>query len=448
MDPLDDLLSEWVDLPDSPSVQPRSEGRRQKAALALALIWGSTILLHLVTGGIWLVYGVMVLMSLQTLRYWWARPRALPDAGTGEVTDLPFVSLMVAAKNEEAVIGRLVENLCQVDYPRQCYEVWVIDDNSSDRTPDILDGLQKTYPQLRVLRRLPGAGGGKSGALNQVLPLAKGDIIGVFDADARIEPHLLRQVIKRFQEPKIGAVQVRKTISNADLNIYTEGQNAEMALDAYYQQQRIAIAGMGELRGNGQFVRRQAMERCGGWNEETITDDLDLSLKLHLHHWDIDLLMDPGVKEEGVTTEIALWHQRNRWGEGGYQSYLDYWRPLLQNRLGLGKSLDVLFWFLIKYAIPTATVPDFVMAILRSRPPLLIPLTSLSVTISLIGMVKGLAQSQKESSQKLSPLRLFWTSLMGTLYMFHWLPVVSSVTVRMAVRAKRLKWVKTVHHGA
>lgn len=454
MDPLDDLLSEWVDLPDSPSVQPRSEGRRQKAAMALALIWASVAFVHLVTGGIWLVYGVTALMGVQTLRYWFARPKLLPEIETlsgaqpaTEIpTELPFVSLMVAAKNEEAVIGRLVENLCQVDYPRQCYEVWVIDDNSSDRTPDILENLKQTYPQLRVLRRLPGAGGGKSGALNQVLSLAKGEIIGVFDADARIEPHLLRQVVQRFQEPQIGAVQVRKTISNADLNIYTQGQNAEMALDAYYQQQRVAIAGMGELRGNGQFVRRQAMERCGGWNEETITDDLDLSLKLHLHHWQIDLLMEPGVKEEGVTTAIALWHQRNRWGEGGYQSYLDYWRPLLQNRLGLAKSLDVLFWFLIKYAIPTATIPDFLMAILRSRPPLLIPLTSLSVTISLIGMLKGLSQSQEHGKQ--SPMQRFWLSLMGTLYMFHWLPVVGSVTMRMAVRAKRLKWVKTVHHGA
>lgn len=75
--------------------------------------------------------------------------------------------------------------------------------------------------------------------------------------------------------------------------------------------------GVGELRGNGQFVRRQALASCGGWNEATITDDLDLTFRLHLNHWDIGILPVPAVREEGVTRAIALWHQRNRWAEGG-----------------------------------------------------------------------------------------------------------------------------------
>ncbi|HIK24755.1 MAG TPA: glycosyltransferase, partial [Thermosynechococcus sp. M46_R2017_013] len=161
-DPLDELLLEWVDTPESPPLQPRSEGRRRKAFLALSLIWGSTIALHLVVGGIWLVYVLTLLMSVQTLRYWRVRPQALSTAETAAKLQ-PMVSLVVAAKDEEAVIGRLVKNLCCLDYPD--YEVWIIDDNSSDRTPDILTELQQQYPQLKVLRRLPGAGGGKSGAL-------------------------------------------------------------------------------------------------------------------------------------------------------------------------------------------------------------------------------------------------------------------------------------------
>jgi 1,2-diacylglycerol 3-beta-glucosyltransferase len=72
-----------------------------------------------------------------------------------------------------------------------------------------------------------------------------------------------------------------------------------MALDAYVQQQRIAFGGIGELRGNGQFVRRTALERCGGWNEETITDDLDLTFRLHLDQWDIEILTCAAVEEEG-----------------------------------------------------------------------------------------------------------------------------------------------------
>ncbi len=407
-----------------------------------------TIALHVVVGAVWLVYGLTLLMGWQVLRYWRAKPQEFPSQvpvvtpSFGTMAPLPpLVSLMVAAKDEEAVIGRLVENLCQLDYP--CYELWVIDDNSSDRTPDVLAALRQRYPQLKVVRRLPGAGGGKSGALNQVLPLTRGEIIGVFDADATVTPDLLQRVVPCFQRPRVGGVQVRKAISNATFNLMTQGQAAEMILDAYYQQQRVACGGMGELRGNGQFVRRQALERCGGWNEETITDDLDLSLKLHLHGWEIQILMTPAVAEEGVTSLLALWHQRNRWGEGGYQSYLDYWQPLLQNRLGWHKSWDVFCWFLIKYAIPTATIPDVLMAIAQQRLPLLFPLTTLGILISFVGMVRAMPMTQP-----IGVGGVLWRSVWGTLYMFHWLPVVSSTTVRMALRAKRLKWVKTVHHGA
>jgi len=89
------------------------------------------------------------------------------------------------------------------------------------------------------------------------------------------------------------------------------------------------------------------LERCGLWNEETITDDLDLTLRLS--QWDIEVVAS-AVQEEGVTSAIALWHQRNRWAEGGYQRYLDYWQPIIRNRMGTRKgSVHVL---LIQYILP------------------------------------------------------------------------------------------------
>ncbi|MHC5830206.1 MAG: glycosyltransferase family 2 protein, partial [Nostoc sp.] len=116
-------------------------------------------------------------------------------------------------------------------------------------------------------------------------------------ADAQVTPDLLLQVIPLFQREKVGAVQVRKAIANAKENFWTKGQMAEMALDTWFQQQRTALGGIGELRGNGQFVRRSALESCGGWNEETITDDLDLTIRLHLEKWDIECVFHPAVQE-------------------------------------------------------------------------------------------------------------------------------------------------------
>ena len=287
-----------VSVPGCPSFAPNLyRGRRGKAAAVLTAIWGGTIALHLISWGAWVVWGLTGLLWMQAFRVLFASPKpALPPLADESREDWPYVSLLVAAKNEEAVIARFVESICNVDYPIDRYEVWAIDDHSSDGTPLVLEQLTKQYPQLKVFRRGANASGGKSGALNQVLPLTRGEFVGVFDADATVTPDLLRRVLPVFDGEKVGAVQVRKAIANASVNFWTRGQEAEMALDSFFQQQRIAIGGIGELRGNGQFMRRNALERCGGWNEETITDDLDLTVRLHLDRWDIEFRFSSRVR--------------------------------------------------------------------------------------------------------------------------------------------------------
>lgn len=456
---------------DALSVPPQCyQHRRRKAAAALTVIWGGTLTLHLISWGAWLLWGLGGVLTLHALRVLFADPRRgeIEPEPTGD--DWPFVSLLVAAKNEEAVIGNLVKNLCNLDYPAHCYELWVIDDNSSDRTPSVLDELAGRYRQLNVLRRDETATGGKSGALNQVLPLTRGEIVGVFDADAQVAPDLLRHVVPEFRAARVGAVQLQKAIANASFNFWTRSQAAEMALDAFFQKQRVAVGGIGELRGNGEFVRRRALETCGGWCEETITDDLDLTLRLHLDRWDIAFLDRAVVFEEGVTGPRALWHQRNRWAEGGYQRYLDYGKFLLGDRLNFGKKVDLFGFLVTQYLLPMAAVPDLLLSAILRRPPVTTPITLLAVTLSLFGMFVGLrrslgtvkplpdapAEGATETSEtgdrtpnfpRVSYVTTLFQTLRGTVYMFHWLIVVASTTVRISVRPKRLKWVKTVHQG-
>ncbi|WP_448564130.1 glycosyltransferase [Trichothermofontia sp.] len=428
--------------PSTPTGKPLDR-RRQKAAVLLTVVWGSTIALHGVSWGLWLVLGVTTLMGVHALRILRVRPHtAPPPLDIDDAQVCPYVSLLVAAKNEEAVIAQLVESLCQLDYPRDRYDLWIIDDNSSDQTPVILQQLAQKYSHLRVIRRLPGAAGGKSGALNHAWPQAAGEILAVFDADAQVPADLLRRVLPLFAAEQVGAVQVRKAIANANYNLWTRCQAAEMALDSCVQQQRIAIGGIGELRGNGQFIRRIALESCGGFNEATITDDLDLTLHLHIQGWDIEFLNDVAVLEEGVTTAIGLWHQRNRWAEGGYQRYLDYWKPLLRNRLGPRKTYDLVMFWLIQYILPTAAVPDLLMAYLRNRPPLLSPIVSLAIGFSMLSMMMGLRRTQQQ------PLWVnLWQTLQANVYLLHWMLVIATMAMRISVRPKQLKWVKTIHHG-
>jgi 1,2-diacylglycerol 3-beta-glucosyltransferase len=432
---------------------PGFAGRRSKAALTLTMLWGCTLALHLLSWGSWAVLGLTTVLATHALRILLARPlpvppslpttEAVPAPDTASWDHWPYVSLLVAAKNEETVIEPLVTALCQLDYPTSRYEVWIIDDNSTDSTGQRLQALTHRHPQLRVRRRSAGATGGKSGALNQVWSETKGDIIGVFDADARVPKDVLRHIVPVFDQGQVGAVQLQKAVVNRAKNLWTRGQQAEMALDSYFQQQRISLGGIGELRGNGQFVRRSALIQCGGWNEETITDDLDLTLRLHFSGWEIQFLLHPAVGEEGVERALSLWHQRNRWAEGGYQRYLDYWRLIAQHRLAPAKTFDMVAFWLIQYGLPSVALPDFILAMLRHRLPLFLPVSGLALTLSMVGMFCGL-QRTRQQPVWVSGLQTLW----GNLYMLHWLLVISTMTLRLAVRPKRLRWVKTTHLGS
>ncbi len=423
------------------SLQTGGDRRRLKTIIALTIVYAATIGLHIAPWSQWVLLG---LFSIQALRLIFAPP--LPAIATEQNTEqsqeLPFFSLLASAKNEEAVIANLVKNLCQLDYPSDRFEVWIVDDNSSDRTPEVLALLQQKFPQLKTLRRGDEAQGGKSGALNQVLALTKGDIIGVFDADAQVPNDALRSLVPIFQQPKIGAVQLRKAIANASENWWTFGQSCEMALDLCLQDLRVRVGGTGELRGNGQFVRLTALKDCGGWNEQTITDDLDLTIRLHLCQWDIACLNFPAVQEEGVVNFKQLWHQRNRWAEGGFQRYLDYWSLLLSGKMGFAKTFDASLFYINQYLLTVAFIPDTIAAIVLRHNPMLPPIAGFSLALSSVTMAFGLRRSYQMSWRS-----AIWQTISGMIYMLHWIPVIASVTLRMCILPKRLKWVKTQHQG-
>ena len=452
-DPLKSFLAEWIDPEDETDEWgsdffQNTAGRRTKSAFVLMLIWLSIIGIHYASWGYIVVTIVTGLITIHLLRVLVAEADpSLPALEDKDLDAAPTISLLVAAKNEETVIARSLKMLCSLDYPIDKYEVWAIDDHSSDRTPQILDSLAKEYPQLRVVHRSANAGGGKSGALNQVLPQTKGEIIGVFDADGGVEVNLLRKVAPLFGIARIGAVQVRKAIANETENFWTKGQAAEMLLDSRVQQKRIALDGIGELRGNGQFVRRSALKSCGGWNEETITDDLDLTTRLHLDNWKIGLLYDPAVSEEGVTRAIALWHQRNRWAEGGYQRYLDYWRYIIGNPIGLVKRFDLVCFLLLQYILPAANIPDLMMVLLRHEPPVLAPLSTILIGFGSLNMYRSIKKVREANNRQVNFWAIVKETVRGMIYMLHWQVVLTSITVRMSIRPKKLKWVKTVHEG-
>ncbi len=356
----------------------------------------------------------------------------------------PSVDLVVAARDEEAVIGRLVERLAQVRYPEGRLRFWVVDDGSEDRTPEVLAAYQRRYPQLQVVRRPRDAGGGKSGALNTVLPQLQGRWLMVLDADAELQPDVLERLVPFAEGGGWGAVQLRKAVVNADDNWLTRAQAMEMALDAVIQQGRLHSGGVVELRGNGQLLQREAVLACDGFNEATVTDDLDLSFRLLVQEQRVGVLWDPPVQEEAVTALASLWRQRQRWAEGGLQRFFDYWPSLTGPDLPLERKLDLTCFFLLQYVLPVMAVADMIGAGLTLTAPALWPLSFVAFGLSGGAILVGCRRpSEGPALPAMHPLNL----ALGILYLGHWFVVIPYTSLRMALLPKRLVWAKTLHVG-
>lgn len=314
-------------------------------------IWGLIILLCFMT-----LYGVYTSLALRHRK---RKLKKQPEVINENYK--PFVSIMIPAHNEESVITNTVENIRNLIYPN--YEIILIDDRSDDNTYSVIKDLSEKFDNVKCMSRSKDAFPGKSAVLNDALVMAKGEAILVFDADATVEPDFLNKLVPSLEPDDVGAVQARKVIRNADTNILTKCQNNEYTLDTYLQIGRDAVKGAVELRGNGELIKRKALEDIGGWNNYTITDDLDMATRLHIKGWDVRYCLDAMVYEEGVMYLVPLFRQRRRWLEGTIRRYLEYFfQAIFSKKMSLRAKLDMVIyitqfimplWFLFEIIIRT-----------------------------------------------------------------------------------------------
>ena len=357
---------------------------------------------------------------------------------------LPKVDVLVAARDEENVIERLVSRLLSIEYPEEKLAIWIIDDGSQDRTPELLQELSKNFSRINVLRRSLMSGGGKSGALNSVLNQTYGEWLFILDADAQLQSNVLLRAITLALNGGWSGVQLRKSVVNCELNQLASYQAMEMAMDAVIQRGRLASGGVAELRGNGQLINRKVLESCGGFNEKTITDDLDLSFRFLLTRSPIVIMWDPPVQEEAVESISALFKQRKRWAEGGLQRFFDYWPLLLSNRLSNFKKLDLTCFFLLQYVLPVVSFIDLIASIALLKMPLYWPLSIVAFGISSLAYWKGCSQNS-EGPRLPSPN--FINIVGATIYLAHWFVVIPFIVFKMSLFRKTLIWEKTDHVG-
>ena len=399
----------------------------------LRSLWPA-ISLAMVLGG----YGLRTVLSGELKR------GESSTSGSVDPDRLPSLDVVVAARDEEGVVTRLVERLQSLRYPGDRLSTWVIDDGSLDRTPQLLDQLAKQHPSLNVIHRPRNAGGGKSGALNTALAQLRGEWLLVLDADAQLQEDLLERLVPYALDGGWSAVQLRKAVVDADNNWLTRSQAMEMALDAVIQNGRLAGGGVAELRGNGQLIRRSVLEASGGFNEDTVTDDLDLSFRLLTHGALVGMMWDPPVQEEAVPGLKALWKQRQRWAEGGLQRFFDYWPTLTSNQLTLRQRWDLACFFLLQYGLPVVSFADLGTSVISRSTPTYWPLSIVAFSISGVAYWRG-CRGRHEGPA--IPRPGVWHLLVAIAYLSHWFVVIPWVTLRMALLPKRLVWAKTSHSG-
>ena len=389
-----------------------------------------------VTSFVVLIYGVWVLSKNIKL--------SNNDCDNNEfLNDIPTLDILVAARDEQNVIARLVERLVSLDYPPEKLKIYIIDDGSVDNTPNILKKLSQKYERLNIISRSKNDGGGKSGALNHALQFISGEWVFILDADAQLKNDTLQRVLSFAQNGSWSAVQLRKSVINTSKNFLTTCQGIEMAMDAYFQVGRLYSAGISELRGNGQLVRKDILLNCGSFNENTVTDDLDLSLRLILSQSKIGIFWDPPVMEEAVEDIFALFRQRQRWAEGGLQRFFDYGRELILSKLTFIQKFDLTYFFILQYALPIIALVDLIICIVFYKSPIYWPVSLTAFTLSASASWFG---CHKKHEGPVLPTNSIKMSLY-LFYLSHWFIVIPLVTLKMSIFPKKIIWKKTTHLG-
>lgn len=271
------------------------------------------------------LYLMMMIVLSQFRKNSWT-PRKADEPG-GDVYDVIF---LIPCLNEEAVLGASIARLLSIDYPH--VHVLVVDDGSDDGTADVVRSFHDSRVHL-LQRTRPNARKGKGRALNDgiahvraggVIPSPDLDstIIGVVDADGRLDERSLEYVLPRFDDAELGGVQIGVRINNRNSSLLARFQDFEFVLyTEVFQRGRVRLGSSG-LGGNGQFVRLSALSTLGEepWSD-SLTEDLDLGVRLLLEGLRLDFCPDVAVHQQGLVSVRRWIRQRTRWFQGHLQSW-------------------------------------------------------------------------------------------------------------------------------
>ncbi len=274
--------------------------------------------------------------------------------------EYPMVSVMVPAHNESIVIRKTVLALLNFDYPKDKYEIIVINDNSTDNTAEVLRGIQEKFPsrKLVVLNTDNVVGGkGKSNALNIALSVATGSVIAIYDADNTPASNALRILVENLMaDEKLGAVIGKFRTRNRNASLLTRFVNIEtLAYQCMNQAGRYFFFKLCTIPGTNFVIRRSIINRMGGWDTKALSEDTEISFRIYRMGYYIKF-MPLAVTWEQEPQKLKQWFkQRTRWAKGNVYVLIKNFKYVFDESAG-PMRLDAFYYALVYVLMLTSLI--------------------------------------------------------------------------------------------
>jgi len=391
------------------------------------------------------IWAMLVYQGILTFSgYFYSRKRRAGARLRG--TELPFVSVLIPARNEEKVIEDTLKHLFDLDYPHDKLEVIVINDGSTDATRQILE--KNTDKRLRVIN-IPQeeSGRGKSRVLNMGLKIAAGEIIAIYDADNRPHQDSLKNLVGELEaNPEfVAAIGKFRTI-NKDKSILTRFINIEsLSFQWIIQAGRSFLFDIAILPGTNFVIRKQPVIDIGGWDENALTEDAELSFRLYKAGWKIKFVPS-AITREQEPESIKVWlRQRERWVRGN--NYVT--GKIIKDFLGFKNKvigMEFMVFGLMYYVFFLATILSdifFVLGLLniihiRIQGPFL----EVWIAAYMLFVSEIVLTLSRESNED-NITNIFYVILMYFTYCQLWLVVVISAFIKDFIKKEKATWYKT-----
>lgn len=272
---------------------------------------------------------------------------------------LPRVTIQLPIFNEQFVVNRLVESICNLDYPRDLLDIQLLDDSTDETVQvaaDVVDRYRALGHDIVHIHRTDRTGF-KAGALENGLKTAKGEFVAIFDADFTPPSDWVMNVIHHFHEPNIGMVQTRWTHINRHYSFLTEVE--AIMLDGHFVLEHGGRSRTGvffNFNGTAGMWRIKAIDEAGGWQHDTLTEDTDLSYRCQLKGWQFLYLQDVECPAELPIEMTAFKTQQVRWAKGLIQCAIKDLPKLMKSKVSRREKIEAWYHLTANISYPLMIV--------------------------------------------------------------------------------------------